>query len=168
MLAEHYVAAYGPVTVEDLQWWTGWSVADAVAAATTVDLTATGRASELLDGVRLLPVWDVHMVAYKDRSRLLRPEHAAYFYDSSGNATSVVYDRGSVVGVWDLGKSDDPLHIKVAPVGIWTATRWREVEEQAGRVAAMVGADEMSVQRVEAPVDLTAARRNAFLAPLRG
>lgn len=165
-LADRYVAAYGPVTADDLRWWTGWSAAEAAATAAEIDLTRTGNARELLDGVRLLPVWDVLMVAYRDRDRLFAPEHARLFYDGFGNATSVVYDRGSIVGVWDLGKSDDPLRVKVAPVGQWPSRRWTEVATEAERIGAMIGADEVSVERVTAPVDLTAAKRNRFLSPL--
>ncbi len=165
-LAARYAQAYGPVTVDDLQWWAGWSAAEAAATAGEVDLAVAGDAAGLLDGVRLLPVWDVLMVAYKDRDRLFPSELAPRFYDRFGNATSVVYDRGSVVGVWDLGKRDDPLAIKVAPVGNWPSRRWREVEEQAHRIGSMISAGDVSIERVAAPVDLTKAKRNRFLSPL--
>jgi len=164
-LAARYVAAYGPVTLEDLRWWAGWTAREA-RAADGLDLDVEGAALRLLGGVRLLPVWDVLLVAYRHRERLLDAEHMRFAYDASGNATSVVLDGGRVVGVWDLGRSDDPLAIRVAPLTRWAERRWDEVEAQAHRIAAMIGAREVTVTRVEEPVDLVAAPRNRHLSPL--
>ncbi|MDJ0925889.1 MAG: crosslink repair DNA glycosylase YcaQ family protein, partial [Acidimicrobiia bacterium] len=114
-LVERYVAAYGPVEYGDVKWWTGWTKAETLDAIDGVDLEAEGNAMEALQGVRLLPVWDVLMVAYKTRDRLYDPSYAPLVHDRYGNATSVVMDGGRVVGQWDLGRSDDPLVIRVAP-----------------------------------------------------
>lgn len=165
-LAETYVAAYGPVELDDLYWWTGWTKTEAREAADGLDLDAEGAAPKRLDGLRLLPVWDVLMVAYRNRDRLFDPEHDRFIYDARGNATSVVLDHGRVVGIWDLGREDDPLDIRVAPLGRWPERRWDEVEAQAHRIAEMIGADEVGVTRVAEPVDLQAAPLNRFLAPL--
>ncbi len=167
-LARRYVAAYGPVTESDLRWWTGWTAKQSKAAAAQVDLSRSGNAIELLDGLRLLPVWDVLMVAYQDRSRIFNSELAPFIYDRFGNATSVVYDRGSIVGVWDLGKSDDPLHLHVVPLVKWPKRRWLALEEQAQRIARLIGTEAVRISEVDQPVDLTQAKRNRFLAPLTG
>lgn len=166
IIAEAYVAAYGPVELDDLYWWTGWTKAEAREAADGLDLGAAGVATERLGGVRLLPVWDVLMVAYRNRDRLLDPEHARFIYDARGNATSVVLDGGRVAGVWDLGKDDDPLAIRVAPLDNWPQRRWDDVEAQADRIAAMIGAAQVGIMRMDGPVDLQAAPRNTFMAPL--
>ena len=165
-LAARYLAAYGPATVDDVRWWTGWSAADTRAATADSDLTVAGTALVHLEGIRLLPVWDVFMVAYRHRDRLLDPDRARFVYDRFGNATSVVLDGGRVVGVWDLGRSDDPLGITVAPFGPWTRRRWADVEAEAGRIAAMIGAETVTVSAAAEPVDLVAAPRNRFRAPL--
>ncbi len=167
LLAEAYVAAYGPVELEDLAWWAGWSKKDARAAAQGLDLGAEGTEIGKLSGVRLLPVWDVLMVAYRNRDRLFSSELAPFLYDRFGNATSVVLDAGRVVGVWDLGRSDDPLCVKVAPLGrSWPARRWRAVAEEVQRLGQMLGSAKVSVQRRQAPVNLLEAPRNRFLSPL--
>jgi hypothetical protein len=167
-LAEHYVGAYGPVTLKDLAWWAGWTKTETGEAADGLDLEQPGTAMELLEGVRLLPVWDVLMVAYRHRDRLLDPNHARFVYDRFGNATSVVLDQGRVVGVWDLGKSDDPLEITVAPFGHWPKRRWDDVGEQADRIGRLIGTDDVRLVRREAPIDLLAAPRNRFLSLLSG
>lgn len=167
-LVELYVRAYGPVTIDDIRWWTGWKVGEAQAAADGVDLTRVGVANEDLSGVRLLPIWDVLMVAYRHRDRLFDPKWAPFIYDRFGNATSVVLSDGKVVGVWDLGKSDDPLEIKVAPFGEWRDGLWDEVEAQARRIGDLIGTVDVSVVDAGPPVDLIDAPRNRFLSPLGG
>ena len=131
-LVERYVTAYGPVEYADVKWWTGWTKAETLEAIEGIDLSVEGEAAAALAGVRLLPVWDVLMVAYRNRDRLFDPSYAPLVHDRFGNATSVVLDGGRVVGQWDLGSSDDPLSIRVAPFSDWPRRRWAEVVGIAG------------------------------------
>lgn len=165
-LVERYVAAYGPVTVDDVKWWTGWTKAQTLEVTEGVDLSQTGTALRNLGGVRLLPVWDVLMVAYCNRDRLFDPSYSPLIHDRFGNATSVVLDKGRVVGQWDLGGSDDPLSIKVAPFDDWSKRLWNDVEVQAGRIGKLIGTDNVNVIPIDEPVDLLDSSRNRFLAPL--
>ncbi len=165
-LIERYVAAYGPVEFDDVRWWTGWTKAETLEAIDGIDLSHTGDAAELLSGTRLLPVWDVLLVAYRNRDRFIEPSYAPLAYDRYGNATSVVLDRGRVVGQWDLGSKDSPLEIKVAPFSSWSKRLWGDVENQARRIAKLIGASDVSVTEIDEPVDLLDSSRNRFLAPL--
>ena len=165
-LAERYVAAYGPVTIEDVRWWTGWTKTEALEATEGIDLGRQGSALDDLPALRLLPVWDALLVAFRDRGRFLDPSYAPLVYDRFGNATSVVLDDGEVVGQWDLGGSDDPLEIKVAPFSKWSEDRWQAVDEQVARIARLLGTQDFSVRRIDEPVDLLDSSRNRFLSPL--
>ncbi len=165
-LVERYVAAYGPVEYADVKWWTGWTKPETLEAIDGIDLAIEGNAGQALGGVRLLPVWDVLMVAYRKRDRLFDASYAPLIHDRFGNATSVVLDKGRVVGQWDLGSSDDPLSIRVAPFSDWPKRRWAAVEEQAGRIGRLIGASQVEVVPIEEPVDLLDSSRNRFLAPL--
>lgn len=165
-LVRRYVAAYGPVEVADVKWWTGWTKADTIEAIEGVDLDLEGSALAGLDGVRLLPIWDVMMVAYRNRDRLFDPSYAPLIHDRFGNATSVVFDKGRVVGQWDLGSKDDPLSIKVAPFSDWPKRLWKGVEVEAGRIAKLIDAASVEVIPIAEPVDLLDSSRNRFLAPL--
>jgi hypothetical protein len=166
-LAESYLAAYGPATLSDLRWWAGWTVAETRTVTEGLDWNTEGS-MRLRDGLFLLPVWDALMVAYRERDHLLDPDHHRFVYDRFGNATSVVLDGGQVVGVWDLGRTDSPLSITVAPLGRWAPSRWEAVERQAHRIGVMIGADQVTVRRATGPVDLLTAPRNRFLSPLKG
>ncbi len=165
-LLERYVAAYGPVEIDDVRWWTGWTKAETLEAVEGIDLDREGNAVGLMAGTRLLPVWDVLLVAYRNRDRFIAPSYAPLAYDRYGNATSVVLDKGRVVGQWDLGSKDSPLQIKVAPFSHWSKRLWSDVERQAGRIAKLIGTESFSVTAIDEPVDLLDSSRNRFLAPL--
>jgi len=165
-LAQRYVAGYGPVTIDDVRWWTGWSREETLAAVDGIDLTTNGSAAAMLDGLRLLPVWDPLISAYLNRDRLFDPVFSSLVYDRYGNSTSVVFDRGTVVGQWDLGESDDHLSVAVAPFRAWPESRWDEVEVEVGRIATLISAESHDVLRVEEPIDLLDSPRNRFLYPL--
>jgi len=165
-LVERYVMAYGPVDVGDVKWWTGWTKAETLEATDSIDLSRSGSAVSLLKGTRLLPVWDVLMVAYRNRDRLLDPSFSALVYDRFGNATSVVLHDGRVVGQWDLGSDDSPLVIKVAPFSDWPGSLSDAVEHEARQIGALVNAESVTVVEVEEPTDLLDSSRNRFLAPL--
>jgi len=165
-LVRRYVDAYGPVDVDDVRWWTGWKKAEALEAVDGTDLSRQGVAAGVLEGTRLLPVWDVLMVAYRNRDRFLDPSYSPLVYDRYGNATSVVLDKGRIVGQWDLGSKDSPLEIKVAPFSDWSKRLWNDVETQANRIGNLIGAESVSVVPVEEPTDLLDSSRNRFLAPL--
>ncbi len=165
-LAQLYVDAYGPVELADVKWWTGWTKAETIEAVEGIDLTKAGVAMSMLEGTRLLPVWDVLMVAYRNRDRLFDPSYAPLVYDRYGNATSVVWDKGRVVGQWDLGGDDSPLNIKVAPFSDWPKRLWSDVGKQTSRIAELIGAESLTVTPIDEPVDLLDSTRNRFLAPL--
>ncbi len=71
-------------------------------------------------------------------------------------------EGGRVVGVWDPGKTDRPLAIKLAPLGSWSSYRWDAVEREAHRLGVMIGTDRVTIKRVIEPVDLVTVPRNCF------
>lgn len=130
LLVRHYVAAYGPVTVADIVWWSGLPatrIRDAVADLTDETVAVSVRD---LDGqflmtreefeaasagrhgraatISLLPELDPYTMGYRDRARFLDPTHQDMVFDRGGNATSVVLIDGHVVGVWDLTEQPVP------------------------------------------------------------
>jgi len=165
-LADRYVSAYGPVGIDDVKWWTGWTKTETLAATDGMDLNRSGNAADVLEGTKLLPVWDILMVAYKNRDRLLDPSYGPLVYDRYGNATSVVLHDGRVVGQWDLGAADSPLAVRVAAFNDWPGSLWDAVEGEVNRIASLVGAESVSVIRIDEPTDLLDSSRNRFLAPL--
>lgn len=121
-LLRRYVESYGPVTVNDMAWWTG--IGKAKCRQALVDLgdeieevvvdgwsgpllRVAGDASRQLDDhVKALPLLDPYVQGYRDRERFLDPARHDYVYDGGGNSAATVVHRGRVIGVWQ--PSEDP------------------------------------------------------------
>jgi hypothetical protein len=112
-LLGRWLQTFGPATMTDLRWWTGWS---AKLSATT--LGAVGAAGIALDGVAgfvrpgdlgpvddadpwvaLLPGLDPTVMGWKDRTWYVG-DHASDLFDRNGNAGPTVWANGRVVGAW--------------------------------------------------------------------
>ncbi|WP_407287070.1 winged helix DNA-binding domain-containing protein [Streptomyces sp. BP-8] len=114
-LARHYLKAFGPVTVDDLKWWTGWNLTD-----TRKALTATGaQAAELDQGTgyllpedlepapataepaaALLPGLDPTAMGWRNRDWYLDPDHTKALFDRNGNIGPTVWWHGRIIGAW--------------------------------------------------------------------
>jgi len=170
-LARRYVGAYGPTTERDFRWWTGLRASESKPAWAEAGFPLAGPAGErrstALDvGVRLLPVWDVLMVSRKDRSRLASPEQLDMLYDRLGNATSVVLVDGRPAGVWDLGRDDRDLRVKVAMFEPPGAEVRDGLSRQVRRIATLIAARGWELGLCGRPPVLRTAPKNRFLRPL--
>ncbi|MFI6768906.1 winged helix DNA-binding domain-containing protein [Streptomyces sp. NPDC050355] len=113
-LARHYLKAFGPVTVDDLKWWTGWNLTD-----TRKALAATGaQAVELDEGTgyllpedlepaatsessaALLPGLDPTPMGWRHRDWYLDPEHTKALFDRNGNIGPTIWWDGRIIGAW--------------------------------------------------------------------
>ncbi|MCK7626554.1 winged helix DNA-binding domain-containing protein [Streptomyces sp. RS10V-4] len=116
-LARHYLAAFGPATVDDLKWWTGWNLTDtrqAVAATGAQpvaldegtgyllpdDLDQAPDRSEPEPAAALLPGLDPTAMGWRHRDWYLDPEHTASLFDGNGNIGPTVWWNGRIVGAW--------------------------------------------------------------------
>ena len=114
-LAERYIRSYGPVTLTDLRWWTGWTVAQTRGALSQLDVTnvevGAGTTGMVLTGdadfesssadwvIALLPSLDPTVMGWKERDWYLG-SHGSELFDSNGNAGPTVWVGGRVVGGW--------------------------------------------------------------------
>ena len=115
-LARRWLAAYGPATVADLKWWTGWSLGDTRKALAVlgdevepVELEGSGEGIMLAGTtiptkskpwVALLPGLDATVMGWADRDWYLDPRHKPHVTDRSGNVGPTVWVDGRVVGAW--------------------------------------------------------------------
>lgn len=170
-----YLDRHGPATPADFSFWSGVPKGKTTeafgAVAEPVDGTEHWATRDVVEHrpppVRLLPIWDTLFVTYRDRSRFLAPEHYPLVYDKDGNATSVVLVDGWAAGVWDLGKDDADLEIKVAAFDRFSSTVWEAIEEEVHRIGRIIGSESATMIRCSDPIDLTTQPRNAFMNPLR-
>lgn len=113
-LVGRWLARFGPGTLADLRWWTGWTAAHVRAALAEVDAREValdgGAAGYVLpDDVApvaapepwaaLLPALDPTPMGWTARDWFLG-DHALALFDRSGNVGPTVWWEGRIVGGW--------------------------------------------------------------------
>lgn len=112
-LVGRWLATFGPGTIDDLKWWTGWPLGEV-----RKTLAAVGAVEISLDGipgwvsphdldevppsdpwVALLPALDSTSMGWAGRDFYLGPHRPALF-DNTGNIGPTVWVDGRIVGGW--------------------------------------------------------------------
>jgi hypothetical protein len=148
-LASRWLAAFGPATVTDLKWWTGWTLTQTRAALGAIDAAEVGLDGEpglVLPGdlepepapepwAAFLPSLDPTVMGWKERGWYLG-EHASALFDRNGNAGPTVWWNGRVVGGWAGRKNGEVAFRLLDDVG---AEGIRAIEAEAEALGAWLG-----------------------------
>jgi hypothetical protein len=161
-LARRWLAAFGPGTIADLKWWTGWTLGQtrqAIAALDTVEVgLEDGRIGVVLAGdeapvrppkpwAALLPSLDPTTMGWAERDWYLGAHKAALF-DTNGNAGPTVWWDGRIVGGWMQRKNGEIVWRLLDDVG---ADGRRAVERQVERLQTWL-AGAVAVPRFPTPL----------------
>jgi hypothetical protein len=152
-LVRRYVGAYGPVTLADVAWWTGWTLTESRSAlAASGAIEADPAASDAKPGyvlpenlqsavgrvqpwVALLPALDPTVMGWQQRDSYLG-EHKAALFDRNGNAGPTIWADGRIVGGW-AQRSDGEIALRfLEPVNADTR---RLAEEKAADLQSWLG-----------------------------
>ncbi|UIJ33860.1 winged helix DNA-binding domain-containing protein [Allobranchiibius sp. GilTou73] len=152
-LAHRWLERFGPATVEDLQWWTGWTkttTARVLQALPIEEVDLHGRPGiALSDGsdqdaadaedcgrrppvAALLPALDPTPMGWKHRDWFLGIEREAIF-DRAGNVGPTLWWNGEIIGSWAVASSGEIRTVIVAERGEDARTA---VDEAAARLHA--------------------------------
>ena len=148
-LLRRWLRSFGPATMTDIRWWTGWTAAQAKATLAALE-AATVRMGDdagyvLPDDlepvgdvdpwVALLPGLDPSTMGWKDRGWYLG-DHAAELFDRNGNAGPTVWANGRVVGAW--GQTEEGRVVVELFARLDAAGR-RRLDAERERLAAWLG-----------------------------
>jgi hypothetical protein len=144
LLAEAWLRTYGPGTLTDLKWWTGWTVGvtkEVLEQLEVVEVELPKGTGFLLaddldeepavgEWVALLPGLDPTTMGWKERDWYLGGNGSELF-DRNGNAGPTVWWNGRIVGGW--GQQGDGRVV------------YRLLEEVPDRAAGMIEAEQESL-----------------------
>jgi hypothetical protein len=145
-----YLGAFGPASRADLSQWSGVPIRDLAPGLDALRLRSfrDEHGRELLDlpraplvpadtpaPPRLLPRWDELLLAHKDRTRILPDEYRKTVIHRNGDVQQTFLVDGMVAGLWTL----EGRRIALEPFEPLPRSARRELEEEAGRLAAWLG-----------------------------
>jgi hypothetical protein len=149
-LVRRWLRSYGPGTLTDIKWWTGWSGAVTMAALRASDAqevrVESGVAYILNEGrtrkpvvkpwVALLPGLDSTVMGWKERAWFLGPHQQALF-DRNGNAGPTVWSNGRIVGGWTQRRDGTIAVELLEKVDSWAADK---IAAEVKRLTVWLGA----------------------------
>lgn len=124
-LVRRYIASYGPVTIDDMAWWTGLTKGRCRLALEQLGSKVEpvgvaewpGPLYRIGEGppqttpdhdVKALPLLDPYVQGYRNRARLVAPDRHEFVWDRGGNAAATVVRRGRIIGVWQVVTDPEP------------------------------------------------------------
>ncbi len=152
-LLEHWLGRFGPATLTDMKWWTGWTMTKTRHALADIDVVEVGLDGDLSGKTgfvlrvdeepvskpdpwaALLPSLDPTPMGWKQRGWFLG-DHGGPLYDRSGNIGPTVWVDGRIVGGWSQRPDGEVVTELLEPVG---AEHRALIGAEAERVAAFVG-----------------------------
>ena len=162
-LARHWLAAFGPAPLSDLQWWTGWTAGQVRQAVSSLDLTEVdlgGTPGVLLTGdeapaapaepwAALLPALDPTAMGWRERSWYVG-QHTAALFDRSGNIGPTIWWDGRIVGGW-AQRQDGEIAVRLLEdVGTEAAAA---IAAQARWLQEWIGPDAKITPRFRTPLE---------------
>jgi hypothetical protein len=154
-LTRRYFQSHGPATAHDFAWWAGLTVAEAkdgiggAGKALTREMidggetwSAAGAADAVNEAgpvVRLLPMYDEYLVAYRDRSASVSPAQMGSYGSGNNPVFSwVILIDGQARGIWKRTVKKDTVEVELMPDGPLSAIERDALDAEARRYADFV------------------------------
>lgn len=148
-LVRAWLATFGPGTVTDLKWWTGWTVGHVKQALAEIDVVDVdlggGPGFVLADDVEptaapepwvaLLPALDPTAMGWSEREWYVG-DNTPLVFDRSGNIAPTVWSDGRIVGGWAQRESGEIVYRLVEDIG---SEATAAVDAAADRLTRWIG-----------------------------
>ncbi len=129
-LVQKYIKSYGPVTFNDIAFWTGHTKndlrqtieelkSDLIVEKYSWDrneyysLNSTESLGEKMDGVIILPRFDSLMMGWENRDRIIPNGHLRKISANAGIIKATILVDGFVCGIWEKKKKGKKIDVKV-------------------------------------------------------
>jgi len=187
LLIKKYIHSYGPVTVDDIVWWSGVTktklnsiisqleteLADIRISdldydyfLVSSDINSLEKSNSQQTTVNLLPLLDPYMMGYRHRERYVNMNRYEYIFDRSGNATQVVLQDGYVIGIWDIILKPKPIGKLYFFENIEDSI-FKEVNTKLHELSRFITGKELEIQTCKSMVPLTEKTMGGFMSPLK-
>lgn len=137
-LARRFMGSYGPANARDLAYWSGLPAADAQRAIALAGPPPTPPAAVADLPPRLLPAFDGYLLGHRDRSPIVRPEHAASLTSGSWILPSVIVG-GRAEATWSRSAKKGAVTVTVDPFDRLAQGALRGLRAEADDVGRFLG-----------------------------
>jgi hypothetical protein len=148
-----FLHTYGPSRPADFRAWFGADVSFDLVDVEEVDveghrafaLAGDEEFPELAPTVRLLPEYDVYVMAFRERDQLVPQRvkeqiaaHGRGRYEGAAGVRMLLID-GIAAGLWERKKRGKRIELQVHPVRKLTRDERAQLDEEAARIGAFLG-----------------------------
>ncbi len=130
ILLEKYLHSYGPASIQDFAYWTGFRVTDARKILDEVkdrivsvkindakgsflmlkeDVDVLNKIDKDMRSVRFLPEFDSIVMGHKDKSRILNERYRKKVFLPLASVAPTILQGGRVIGIWNYKFIDKSL-----------------------------------------------------------
>lgn len=153
-LAQRYLSAYGPASIQDFVSWAGISVSQARKALNSIDNMLVEcefdglpvwllkeQSSWLDEGlhgieqVRLLPRYDTYLLGYKSRDFLVDRANARWIHPGGGIIKQTVIEGGKAIAIWRIDGRGKAKSVVVEPFRPLSSKTWHKIENEVRDMA---------------------------------
>jgi len=153
-ILHRYLSVYAPATLRDFAKWAGISAVEAQSAGEalkdeTQEVCADGKTALILKKdldeirksriedhhVRLLPNFDVYLLAHSEKDHLVSPQFYKRVFRNQGWISPVVLLNGRVIGMWSIDRKGKGIALQVEPFENFPRAVRAGIEEEAASLA---------------------------------
>ncbi|MBX5328676.1 MAG: winged helix DNA-binding domain-containing protein [Candidatus Bathyarchaeota archaeon] len=167
MLVRLYIKTFGPVTEEDIAWWTGFNKTDLKKVLVAIEKELLRVSIENFErehlmlhtdykqfikfkpprtcSAQLLPYEDPYTKGYKIRDRLIDKKYEKYVYVGGGVQPTILLD-GKIVGTWNRSLEEGKGPIKLRFFQHPESEIEREVVQKAKTLGKLMANQEVNVE----------------------